>query len=193
MTQLPYTKLGEAMRFAAEAHGNQMYGDKPYTFHLNQVYAVLHQEGCLEVPSLGPAAFLHDVLEDCEKVTRQTLLDEGFSEDIVQIVEFCTDESGRNRKERKEKTYARVKKLFEKTPSPLLWAALAVKLADRIANVEHAEGSLLKMYQREHTKFLDVYMVTPLMVAAEENNVPPPFVFNLWKRYVGALYAKSIS
>lgn len=56
--------LKEATDFAIEAHGDQMYGDKPYLYHLSQV-----ENNVIRV--LGVTAFkerivavLHDVLED---------------------------------------------------------------------------------------------------------------------------------
>lgn len=59
--------VANAREVAKQAHGNQMYGDKPYIYHLDSVYNV-----ALEHIDLFPedsetilcACFLHDTVED---------------------------------------------------------------------------------------------------------------------------------
>jgi hypothetical protein len=67
--------------------------------------------------------------------------------DVAALVAAVTDEPGKNRKERKALTY---RKLAAARP-----AARALKLADRIANVESSvaadgKAGLLEMYRKEH-------------------------------------------
>ena len=57
-------RLAKAVTFASEKHWGQMYGKKPYVYHLQAVYDV-----CLRfnLPMhVGVAAILHDVLEDTD-------------------------------------------------------------------------------------------------------------------------------
>ena len=66
---------------------------------------------------------------------------------VAEIVYAVTDELGRNRKERKEKTYPRIAANKD---------AIAVKLCDRIANVQESSKTnhrLYKMYQKEQADF----------------------------------------
>jgi (p)ppGpp synthase/HD superfamily hydrolase len=88
------------------------------------------------------AAILHDVMEDCE-VSQLTIRD-LFGDRVAELVWAVTDEPGVNRKERKAKTYPKIKA----TPG-----ALMIKLADRIANLEAATKTgnerMLKMYAKE--------------------------------------------
>jgi (p)ppGpp synthase/HD superfamily hydrolase len=67
---------------------------------------------------------------------------------VADIVYRVTDDPGRSRKERKEKTYPKLAKSVD---------AITVKLADRIANVEASKmgnPGLLEMYRREHGRFV---------------------------------------
>ena len=70
---------------------------------------------------------------------------------MAEIVFCCTDELGRNRKEKKEKT-------LPKTASNP--DAIIVKLADRIANIE--QGGKVGMYAEEYEEFKGaLYLNTP--------------------------------
>ena len=66
-----------------------------------------------------------------------------FGEDVAEMVFAVTDELGRNRKERKVKTYPKIAANPE---------AIILKLADRIANIEH--GGKIDMYKKEHGNFV---------------------------------------
>ena len=125
------------------------YGYEPFTFHF--VPMVRHAKeladklgGDKEVIVL--AAWLHDIIEDTS-ITFQEVFYE-FGRHVARIVFACTDEPGKNRRERHERTY------------PKLMAAgrdaIAVKLADRIANMEHSlqyNHGMFKMYQKEYPEF----------------------------------------
>jgi (p)ppGpp synthase/HD superfamily hydrolase len=137
--------VDRARRFAVKAHGTQMYGDKPYVAHIDHVVRVLVSFGYSGDHILA-AGYLHDVLEDthvtCEDLARE------FPASAVKLVFAVTDEPGRNRKERKAKTYPKIVAAGD--------AAVAIKLADRIANVQAAikAGSRhVEMYRNEHSAF----------------------------------------
>ncbi len=140
-----------AVEFAKEKHGNQRYGDLPYLFHLHSVawQAEIIRLKCLPTCDrhvIFCAAYLHDVLEDTD--AKYSDLVSGWGEEVAEIVYAVTDELGRNRTERKAKTYPKI--VGNKQ-------ALLIKLADRIANVKHAieqgNNQILKMYRREQEEF----------------------------------------
>jgi len=140
-----------AQRLACEAHTDQKYGDLPYEHHLQNVVDVLirfgfdlHNE---DEADILIAAWLHDSLEDTNLSLNK--IEAYCGAEVADIVYRVTDEPGKNRKERKEKTYPKIRE-SEK--------AIQLKLADRIANVKNCidnNSSLLKMYQKEHQSFVD--------------------------------------
>ena len=87
-----------ARTFAVAAHGDQKYGDQPYSFHLDAVAEILAPFG----EQAQIAGYLHDVVEDTpvqlEAVRRE------FGDKISECVALVTDEKGANRKERKRRT-----------------------------------------------------------------------------------------
>lgn len=155
--------------YATMKHGAQLYaGTLPYTHHLKDVEAVLRRFGftgeCIsEEPEwckdrlkheddwhMLTAAWLHDLVEDTRgtdhEVKRKDIA-EMFGERVADLVEAVTDEPGppgSNRKVRKALTYPKTRAAGA--------AAVALKLADRIANLEHG-GDLVKMYRKEHEDF----------------------------------------
>ncbi len=142
-------KFERARALARQAHGSQKYGDLPYEFHLQAVVDVLFRFGATldndETAPLLVAAWLHDTLEDTE-LDKQAVADE-FGADIAEIVCRVTDEPGENRKARKAATYAK---------TAASEAAVIVKLADRIANVEESlqnNKGLFRMYAKEQASF----------------------------------------
>lgn len=140
--------IEKARLFAIKAHGEQKYGEFPYSKHLDDVQKILEeysQEGELDEAVLT-AAYLHDTIEDTP--IKFGLIFEEFGRVVARLVYACTNERGYNRKERHERTY------------PKLMAAgrdaIAIKLADRIANTEHSlkyNHDMFLMYQREYESF----------------------------------------
>jgi (p)ppGpp synthase/HD superfamily hydrolase len=139
-------KLRSAFWFAEVAHGDQHYGNRLYSYHLEAVVRVLRRFGYGENQDLLVAAVLHDVIEDT--ATNYNDVKKGFGEKVAELVYAVTDELGRNRKDRHAKTYPKTAKLPE---------AVVLKLADRIANVEHSietkDQDKLGMYLKEHVEF----------------------------------------
>jgi (p)ppGpp synthase/HD superfamily hydrolase len=135
-----------ARSFAIAAHGDQMYGDQPYAFHLDAVVTLLAPFG----DQAQIAGYLHDVVEDTDVSVDK--LREEFGDRIADCVALVTDEKGVNRKERKARTNAKLSAV-----SSVNEIALIVKAADRLANLRMSarsgSDSKLDMYRREHLAF----------------------------------------
>lgn len=156
-----------AMVFALKAHGIQKYSGLPrpiehveyfnqeklpYLFHLYNVVQVV-QEYDLD-KELIQAAWLHDTLEDT--TVNYSELVQNFGERIAELVYLVTDELGRNRKERKKKSWSKLKNQSQ---------GLVLKLSDVIANVENAVNSknkIIHMYQKEYPEFREYFKKYPL-------------------------------
>lgn len=137
-----------AKEFASSIHADQekFYDAKPYVMHLEQVANVLLYFGFYDRTILA-AAYLHDLLEDTE--VPRDVVEKLFGYDIFFLVTSVTDEPGKNRKERKARTYPKIKHAGEN--------AVALKLADRIANFKYAmvngDRRMMRMYMAEHVEF----------------------------------------
>jgi len=141
--------IKKAMSLAQQKHSAQSYDHFPYFKHLEDVYKVLlrfgFKEDKVEDLRILTAGILHDILEDC--AVSYGDLKREFGLEVAEIVYCVTDELGRNRKEKHERTYPKVRS----NPD-----AVIVKVADRIANIEYsiAEGSdFIEMYRKEHEEF----------------------------------------
>jgi len=137
--------LERARRLALAAHGDQRYGKQPYRVHLEHVEEVVRRFAHDEV--MLAAAWLHDTVEDTSLTTSEVEREVG--PEVAAIVAAVTDEPGESRKARKAATLVKLAAAGA--------AARAVKLADRIANVEasiaHGRGDLYAMYAGEHAAF----------------------------------------
>ena len=94
---------------------------------------------------------LHDILEDT-KITKDELINE-FGLYITNLICKISDESGNNRKIRKELTNKKLSLLDEEDISNKY--VLIVKAADRLANMIRSVNnpSLMRMYIREFPEF----------------------------------------
>lgn len=144
-------QIRKMMEFATKAHSAQMYDQYPYQHHLVCVFNVLKEVGYSEnVPEhidILTAGIGHDLLED--SATSYSDVKRLFNESVAEIIFCMTDEMGRNRKEKKEKTYPKIRS----NPTSII-----VKLADRIANIRHSienskDSDFLKMYKKEYPQF----------------------------------------
>jgi len=135
-----------ARTFAEKAHGAQMYGDKPYVFHLDQVASLLEPYG----DDAQIVGYLHDTVEDTSVSVEDVA--QSFGQLVADCVELVSDAPGPDRKSRKAKTYARLAKVRGKKE-----LALVVKAADRLANVrmciKENNRQLLAVYQQEQPVF----------------------------------------
>lgn len=134
----------KAKMFAEIAHAGQTYNDEvPYSHHVECVVDVLARFGFTDV-EMRCAGYLHDSVEDTSRSYND--IKKRFGENVAELVYAVTNELGRNRKERNEKTYPKIRGNDRAT---------ALKLADRIANVEYglANGGKNDMYASEHADF----------------------------------------
>lgn len=137
--------------FATQKHvldNHQLYGNVvPYTHHLDAVERVLIRFGFEDDEVLRAASWGHDVIEDTRGHHNEVKvrdIEEMFGEDVAMLVNAVTSEDGPNRKTRNALTYPKIRAAGER--------AVALKLADRIANVEYG-GRASDMYKREHADF----------------------------------------
>ena len=138
------TKVKEAAYLAISLHGMQNYDGFPYYYHLEQVVDVLEEFGFTD-DKFKIAGYLHDVMEDTAISYNDIKKQFGF--EVAEIVYCVTDELGRNRKERKEKTYPKI----ASNPD-----AVIVKLADRIANMRNSiqkNHGMSDAYLKEYLDF----------------------------------------
>jgi len=128
---------------AQKVHANQSYDIYPYMYHVKQVVNVAKELGYDEEIIIG--CYLHDSMEDGNLSYND--IKKAFGKNVAEIVFAVTDELGRNRTERKEKTYPKIK---------ANWKATVVKLCDRIANVRQSRKyneELFAMYIKECSDF----------------------------------------
>lgn len=154
--------LTSAKNFATRLHvmeNRQWYGNVvPHTHHLADVERVLLRFGWTHMP-LRVASWLHDIVEDTrgkDNEVKSRDIEELYGEEVGGLVEAVTDEDGPNRKARKALTYP-------KTRAAGIHA-IALKLADRIANVEfgiESGSGHLKMYKKEYPDFRHGLFVWP--------------------------------
>lgn len=132
--------IKKAKEFATAAHKGQMYGDKPYTAHLEDVVARLST--ITDDQELLAAAWLHDTIEDCG-ITVDQIANE-FSQRVAKLVWALTG-TGPYRALRVNDA---IKKISETAGAEL------VKSADRLSNVSASirdqRTDLFEMYKREH-------------------------------------------
>ena len=135
--------LEEAKMLAIRAHGLQEYDGFPYDKHLKDVDNVLKEFG-YDI-KYRICAWLHDIYEDT--TINYNHVKKYFGEWVAETVYALTDELGRNRKERHEKTLPKLSKCVD---------AIIVKLADRIANLRNGKKTNSRqfyMYLKEHDEF----------------------------------------
>lgn len=140
------SRVDAALDFAVRAHGNQKYGTEPYSAHLKEVMAGVTRLGFTDEKLLMTAA-LHDVIEDT--IVGRAGIEKTFGKEVAQlVVELSHDHNVET------KDYLRA----------MSDGAFAVKIADRLANVERMgtlENSpdraayLLAKYGPEHALFAD--------------------------------------
>lgn len=140
--------LDDARAFALCAHNGQMYGNFPYSWHLEAVVELLAPYG-VQAQIIG---YLHDVVEDT--AVGEDEVHARFGPFVGECVGLLTDAAGATRAERKAQTYARLA-----TVSGPAELALVVKAADRLANVRSCVAdrrqSLWEVYRHEHPAFRD--------------------------------------
>lgn len=153
----------KAMSYAFIAHEkvNQRLDGAPYSVHLTLcAFFALRFIEIVPVQlrnNVIDAVFLHDIIEDARKTYNDIKTE--FGAGVADIVFACTNEKGRNRKERASAKY--YQGIIE-TPG-----AIFVKLCDRLANVKYSKemGSpQFEMYKKEHIYFISGLFPTGVMV-----------------------------
>ncbi len=77
--------LNKAIKLAQKAHKGQT--DKFGTPYIGHVMRVMNAGKTYDEKIVG---VLHDVIEDCAEITYETLVDEGFSEEVIFAVKCIT-------------------------------------------------------------------------------------------------------
>lgn len=148
----------KAIDFATLQHGDQMYGEHPYTYHLEAVAQLVQKY--TQDQDIIATAWLHDVVEDT-KVTRLDLENE-FNERVGGMVWAVTG-TGKNRFEKLASVLVKI----PKTPGADL-----VKCADRIANVTSCTNNripyLMKKYLEEHPQIRLVFPQSEILFEYNE-------------------------
>jgi (p)ppGpp synthase/HD superfamily hydrolase len=137
--------VARARALALEAHGDQRYGDEPYELHLAAVFGWVARLG--GDADAQAAAWLHDAVEDTPLRLERVRAELGMA--VAELVWAVSDGPGPNRATRKAGLYRRLGRASAD--------ARLVKLADRIANLEHAVGrgdlGYAALYASEHPAF----------------------------------------
>ena len=158
-----HPEIKKAMAYAQQKHMAQTYDQFPYFKHLENVYNVLikfnFKEDNPEDLEILIASWLHDSIEDT--ATSYNDIKQVFGVNVAEIVYCMTDELGRNRKEKKAKTYPKIRSNSK---------SIIIKVADRIANIQHSieenNTSFMEMYEKEFEDFqynLRIYKHIDLM------------------------------
>lgn len=136
------SKVEKAREYAIRHHGEQMFGEQPYYYHLDMVYAIVVKFGLGEEYEI--AAYLHDLLEDTP-ITKEELALE-FGEEIADMV-FCVSGFGANRQEKQKDIHTKLQTNIK---------SINLKMCDRLANLRTSKLNKPKLFQRyckEHELF----------------------------------------
>lgn len=149
---------GAALGLALTTHANHKYNEYPFSFHLfsvaNKVSGLCNKYNLSQEKEtiLYCACLLHDILEDSDThysdIVRMVGEPNEITIAIADIVYNVTDELGKNRQERHDKTFPKIK------PDIL---SRITKLSDRNCNYLHnfiTKYKLIGMYAKEHDHFV---------------------------------------
>ncbi len=135
--------LNKAIRIAEKAHRGQT--DKFGTPYIGHIIRVMNYGKTYDEKIVG---VLHDVIEDCPKITYEYLLQEGFPNEIVFAIECLT-------KNPPDQDYAEFIKQTEKSA-----LAVAVKLNDLRDNMDLTRFTrpLTEKDAKRLNKYLTAYL-----------------------------------
>ncbi len=157
--------------FAIHHHADQLYGDKPYAYHLDDVHGILlsYKSSCdpsllilLEYFSYG-----HDLIEDT-KATKE-IITEKTNDLIAYSIDLISDPIAPVRSERKKLAYANFSDCKDDDVKTI---AATGKIADRTANTLQSitdyknaickqdrkrASSSMRMYCSEYQGFINTY------------------------------------
>ncbi len=135
--------LNKAIKLAQKAHKGQT--DKFGTPYIGHVMRVMNAGKTYDEKIVG---VLHDVIEDCPEITYETLVEEGFSQDVIFAIKCLT-------KTPADVDYTEFIKETEQSP-----LAIAVKLNDLQDNMNLTRFNTL-MTERDLkrlNKYLTAYL-----------------------------------
>lgn len=139
---LKNSKVQKAREYAIKHHGEQMFGEEPYYYHLDMVHAIVVYFGLPEEYEI--AAYLHDLLEDTSIKKEELALE--FGEEIAEMV-FCVSGFGENRQEKQKDIHDKLQTNIK---------SVNLKMCDRLANLRTSKLNKPKLFQRyckEHELF----------------------------------------
>lgn len=140
------TLYQETIRFAAEKHGTQkVKGTKlPYVVHMSnvamEIFMAARKTHGFDLGYALQVALLHDTIEDTP--TTRVELEKVFGKDIADAVWALTKDSRLLEEYRLSDSLAKIRKLPREVA--------AVKLADRITNLQAPPKSWTKTHIREY-------------------------------------------
>ena len=145
--------IERAYQFALKKHEGQFRkSGEPYVVHVIQVantLAELHSG-----PKTIAAGFLHDTIEDCDDVCRETIV-QLFGDEIATIVDAVTKIGNIKFKDEKEYQASNHRKLFIAMAKDI--RVILVKLADRLHNMRTLEYMPEEKQQRIAKETISVY------------------------------------
>jgi (p)ppGpp synthase/HD superfamily hydrolase len=138
--------MEDAKALALRWHYNQLYGQRPYQYHLQDVADCCTTHLCLVDPkhhtNIICAAWLHDTIEDCGDIHHQIL--QKTNQEVLDIVLALTTGEGTRAERFSEDYFIRLAKNEQ---------AVFVKLCDRLCNVYESHvrnmSTYLDMYRKE--------------------------------------------
>lgn len=138
-----------AHAFAIEAHKNQLYGKLPYHAHLTYVVMTalrfIHNIEQKLQEEVIQSCWLHDTNEDSGITYGE--IKKHFGEFVANVVYAVTNEKGKDRREKFERTMPSLSKNRH---------AVFVKLCDKIANTSYSKmesSSMYDAYVSEYKQF----------------------------------------
>ncbi len=136
--------VAEVIDLAKYLHGNQKYGDRPYSYHLEEVYRTYKYLFGHAKDEIVMAIFLHDSIEDCD-IDRQYLSLSGVPSSVVTLVEILT-------KWKDETKLEYLSRVMENE------SAKRIKAADSHSNLVHSFKSGNERLIKKYTENLTILL-----------------------------------
>ena len=151
--------VSKAKEYAINLHKekNCTYGDLPYETHLqlvvDNVERFIHLLPEYVQDDVRCAGWGHDLIEDCGVSYND--VKKALGEAPADIIYDVSNEMGKNRREKAEKTYPKIRKDYR---------AVYLKGCDRLANAEYSKANnprMFAMYKKEYPTFRKALMTDP--------------------------------
>lgn len=145
--------ITRAWHFAEKAHeGQKRQSGEPYFVHPNYVASIL-TELMIDPPTIA-ASLLHDTVEDCEGVTRETIVQQ-FGEEVAQLVDGVTKLDKLDFADREERQAESLRKMFLAMSRDI--RVVLIKLADRLHNMRTLKFQPMHRQVAIARETLDIY------------------------------------